>query len=204
MPVNLSPPWYIFANQVKYTYGMSPYVQVLDLIKVNNDYQLSIHVSKRPVARALRQVLPLSKDFGGTTVNIIVYDRYGQVVPVENIVYTPETLAQTLCTALHGNSLFLGTVLTQGKVSPIQQNVIGAVVVIIEKYIIQFYSDDISDLCSNYNEVAAKTFAEVTNLNYAPTLNISFSTYDEHCIEYSDLYCKGKPYHNIFKKLLFI
>lgn len=189
MAVKLSPPWFIFANEVKYTYGVSPYVNVQDLVQVGDNYELRIDVCNNHIAEALRQVLPQSMDFGGVIVTVIVYNKFGQVVPVPNIVYTPETLAKTLCTALYGNPLFVGTVLTEGKEPPDEVDVLGQVVVIIKKCVVQFYSDDISDICSNYNGVAATVFANVTSLAYPPDLKISFSTYDAKCIKPSDLYC---------------
>lgn len=194
METKLSPPWYTFANEVKYTYGASPYITVSDLVQVGEAYELKINVCNDYIAAALREVLPLTKDFGGVIVNIIVYNKLGQVVTPQNIVFTPETLAKTLCTALYGNPLFVGTILTEGKVNPEQIESLGQVVVIIKKAVIQFYNDNISDVCSNYNEVAAVTFMDVSNLQYSGDLMISFSTYDSKCIDWKDFYCRTKPY----------
>lgn len=194
MAVKLSPPWFTFANEVKYTYGASPYVDVQDLVQVGNGYELRINVCNNKVAEALRQVLPLSKDFGGVIVNVVVYNKCGQVVPVPNIVYTPETLAKTICEALNGNPLFIGTILTDGKLAPEQIGALGQVVVIIKKCIIQFFNDDISDICGNYNAIAATTFTEVSNLAYPPGINITFSTLDSKCIKPSELYCGLTPH----------
>lgn len=189
MAVKLSPPWFTFANEVKYTYGMSPYVKVKDLVQVGNGYELRIYVCDDTVAHALRQVLPLIKDFGGVIVNIIVYNSLNIPVPVKITPYTPQTLARTLCNALHENPLFVGTILTEGKLTPQQIGILGDVVVIIKKRVVQFYDDNISDICSNYNQVAATTFADVSNLSYPVNLNITFSTYDSKCIKSADLYC---------------
>lgn len=192
MAVKLSPPWFTFANEVKYTYGKSPYIRVKDLVQVGNNYELKIYVCDDTVADALRQVLPLSKDFGGVIVNIIVYNSSKVPVPVKNIVYTPKTLARTLCKALYENPLFVGTILTEGKLTPEQIGILGQVVVIIKKRIVQFYDDNISDICSNYNQIAATTFTNVSNLSYPVNLNITFSTYDSKCIKSTDLYCTSE------------
>lgn len=201
MTIKLSPPWFTFANEIKYTYGMSPYVHVEDLVQVGNNYELPITVCNNKIATALRQILPLNRDFGGVIVNVIIYTSSKMIVPIENIEYTPETLADTICTALYRNSLFVGTILTEGKFNPEQIDILGQVVVIIKKYIIQFYNDDISDICNNYNQIAAIVFSDISNLSYAVDLDISFSTEDSNCIKSSYLYCRGKNPCNHKKKI---
>ncbi|MGL4107616.1 hypothetical protein [Clostridium sp. LP20] len=62
-------------------------------------------------------------------------------------------------------------------------------VIIIKAAVVQFYNDDISDLCKNFNEVAAKVLADVTNLSYLPDLKISFSTFDQDCELQREIYC---------------
>ena len=58
---------------------------------------------------------------------------------------------------------------------------VGNAVVIINKAIVQFYNDDISDLCRNYNEVAAKVFKEITNKDFGENLVVGFTTKSETC-----------------------
>ncbi|MGL5150810.1 MAG: hypothetical protein ACRC7N_09605 [Clostridium sp.] len=184
----LSPPWYTFANQVKYTYGCCNLVRVNDLIPVEGgDYLLVINVCDNTIANALRQLLPETVSFGGVIVTITIFNACGQVVNVSNQAYTPQTLAKLICTALKCNPLFGGCVLTAGKIPPVGS--IGDVAIIIDKAVVQFYNDDISDLCNNYNEVASKVFEEITNLKYPDNLTISFTTYDCDCALQKDIYC---------------
>ncbi|MGG7177558.1 hypothetical protein ACQPU1_08205 [Clostridium paraputrificum] len=193
--INLSPPWFTLANEIKYTYGLSRYIEVNDLFQTGESYTLTINVCNDEVANALRQVLPQTKDFGGVTVNIVIFNSSGNVVPLIDIEYTPEILAQTFCLALFSNPLFVGTVLTAGKVPPNAEERIGNVVIIIKAAVVQFYNDDISDLCKNFNEVAAKVFADVTNLTYLPNLKISFSTFDQDCELQREIYCPKCLYY---------
>ena len=186
----LSPPWYTFANEIKYTYGLSPYITVNDLEDEGDKYTLTIEVNyNNDIATALRNVLPLTHQIGNITIDIVVFNSGDKVVPVTNKAYTPQTLAQTFCTALYKNPLFIGTVLTENKISPFVQSTIGDVVIVIKKSVVQFFNDDISDLCSNYNEVAARVFGLVTNLNYHPHLRISFSSNDPDCLLQKNIYC---------------
>lgn len=190
--IRLSPPWYTFANEIKYTYGLSPYITVNDLEGEGNKYTLTIKVTyNNDIATALRNILPLTNKIGNINIDIIVLNSRNKVVPVTNKAYTPQTLAQTFCTALYKNPLFIGTVLTAKKLPPPMQSTIGDVVIVIRKSVVQFFNDDISDLCSNYNEVAAKVFSLVTNLNYRPNLRISFSTHDPGCLLQKNIYCQN-------------
>lgn len=189
MDVGLSAPWYTFANQIKYTYGLSPFITVNNLAPVGDNYDLIINVCYDDVALALRQILPSFVSFGGVIVYINIFNSENQIVPIENAVYTPETLAKLLCTALIGNPLFEGTILTNGILPPIVSGTVGDVVVVIAKDIVQFYNDDISDLCSNYNAVAADVFEQITTLSYLENLKISFSTCDPNCEMQKNIYC---------------
>lgn len=110
--VTLSPPWYTFANQIKYTYGLSRYIKVNDLIATADSYTLIINVCNDLIATALAAVLPATQDFGGVVVTIVIFNSTGAIVPAPSIDYTPETLADTFCLALYSNPLFIGTVLT--------------------------------------------------------------------------------------------
>lgn len=187
--IRLSPPWYTFANEIKYTYGLSPYITVNDLEDEGDKYTLTIEVANNDIATALRNVLPLTHTIGNITIDIVVLNSRDKVVPVTNKAYTPQTLAQTFCTALYKNPLFIGTVLTAEKIPLSMQSTIGDVVIVIRKSVVQFFNDDISDLCSNYNEVAARVFSLVTNLNYRPHLRASFSTFDPDCLLQDNIYC---------------
>lgn len=187
--VGLTAEWYTFANKVKYTYGASKLIQVNDLVQVDNEYLLVINVYDNKVASALRQILPVEKIFGNIKMLIAVFNCEGHEVPVVETEYTPETLGKLFCTALKCNPLFAGVVLTAGKIPDELVNMVGDVVVIIARWVIQFYNDDIGELCSNYNEVASKVFLEVSNKEFAPDLTVGFSTYDENCTNQKQRFC---------------
>lgn len=183
--VALSPPWYTFANEIKYTYGLSRCVQINDLVEVDGEYHLVINVYDDIMADAIRQVLPLTKEFGNVDVDITIFNSRGEVVPVINQVYTSETLAQLYCMALGCNPLFKGVVLKPAE----EPGTIADVIVIIEKEVVQFYNDNIGDLCKNFNEVAAKVFESISNTSFDTDLTVQFSTYDEKCLAQKNIYC---------------
>ncbi|MNI93244.1 hypothetical protein D3C73_1511630 [compost metagenome] len=58
---------------------------------------------------------------------------------------------------------------------------VGQVVGIIKKEIVQFFNDDITDLCGNYNEVASKVFNSIIRRDYNPA-TLSFTTEDRECL----------------------
>lgn len=193
--VNLSPPWETYASKIRYTYGLSEYIQVNNLVQTGDSYTLVINVCNDDIAQALRQVLPTVVEFGNVNMNIIIFNSEFEGVDVQPIEYTPETLAETFCRALYSNPLFVGAVLTEGKIPEPIVGPIGDVVLVIAPCVVQFFDDIINDLCGNYNEVASNVFNEITILEYNPGLTISFSTYDPKCAFQKDLYCSNSWCH---------
>ena len=49
--------------------------------------------------------------------------------------------------------------------------------------------DDLSELCNNFNGVAANVFKEVTVREYSPDLTVGFSTADPNCRLQKDVIC---------------
>ncbi|MDO5517754.1 MAG: hypothetical protein Q4F66_09370 [Clostridium sp.] len=179
--VGITPPWYTLANKIKYTYGLSDLVQVNDLIDICNQYVLVINVFDNLVAQSLRQVLPETVVMGNIIINIVIFNNNGAEMTISNEEYTPETLSGLFNTALTGNPLFKNVVITDGLLTDAISDLVGDVVVVIDKAVVQFYNDDISELCSNFNEVASKVFAAITTENYEGDLKVGFSTYDPDC-----------------------
>lgn len=179
--VGVLPPWYTLANKIKYTYGLSDLVQVNDLIGICNQYVLVINVFNNLVAQSLRQILPETVVMGNIIVNIVIFNNDGMIMITNKEEYTPETLGALFNIALTGNPLFKNVVITKGLITDNISPLVGDVVVVIDKEVVQFYNDDISDLCSNFNEVASKVFAEITNPEYECDLKVGFSTYDPNC-----------------------
>ena len=187
--VNLSAPCYSFTKKIKYTYGLSKYIHVNDLINEDSVYTLTINVCNNLIATSLRSILPTTKIFGSLTMNIIIFNEFGHVVPVSEIEYTPQTLALNFCHALNSNPLFIGTVTSFPDFPPIIVDSIGTLVVVIKPVVVQFFDDNIIDLCGNFNEVASKVFSDISNLSYYPNIKISFSTYDKNSPLQKDIYC---------------
>lgn len=176
----LSPPWYTFANKVKNTYGLSDLIQVNDLINLGSTQILVINTFNNEVAYALRQILPLTVKMGNIEINLVIFDCNGQIVPLVRGEYTSEEVSELFNEALKGNPLFIKTILTDGLLDNSSKALIGDVVVVIAKEVIQFFNDDISELCNNFNDVAANVFKEITRNEFEPN-KVGFSTYDPNC-----------------------
>lgn len=190
-------PWNTFFKELKSTYGASPYVKVQSPVQVRDDYLIRIDVSHKEVAFALRQVVVDTIEYTSpkATLFIKVFGPNGDEIPISTTSYTPQTLAKVFCTALKFNSFFMGAILTDGKLSPGAD--VGNVALVMKKEIIQFFDKNQSDLCSDFNEVAAKVFATVSRLEYPQDLCVSFSTYNEKCKLQKSFYCTGhSPYLN--------
>lgn len=186
--IKLSPPWYIYANKVKYTYGQSDLIQVNDLIECGSSYLLIINAFDSDVALALRQILPTTITMGNIKLNIVIFDSLGKAVNViDTSSFSPQNIAQLFDSALQSNPLFIGTVVTDEILSSANSSLVGDVVIVIDKSIVQFFNDDISDLCQNYNEVASKVFKEISQSSFGNDLRANFSTYDDQCQYVQDL-----------------
>lgn len=185
--VSLSPPWYILRNQLFYTLGQTPGVIVSELIE-GTPYKIRIDVTTcLKQATAIRLVVPEQYNFGEVAVMTEVY-FYNTLVPMPTqAISTVEEVITILTDAFWCNTLVMGIINVDGKLPPMSQNLIGSAVVVICPHVIQFFNDDLSNLCNNYIEVASKVFTEIFNLKYGELpLTISFTTYDEKCM-------KGSP-----------
>lgn len=192
--VTLSPPWETLRNELAYTIGESPCIKVGKLIpEEDGNYRIDIEVKKECMLESVRAIVPEVYTFGNVEVKVVVIDyNTGEVVEKESKVYeTPKEVADLFCCALAGNCLFKGVVLTEGKIPEDQIPFIGQVVVVINKCIVQFFNDDISDLCNNFNEVAADVFSDVLVKEFPIDIKVSFTTCDSNCITCGDFYCKG-------------
>lgn len=191
--VTLSPPWYTLRNEINATIGKTPCVKVSELVAdpTGSNYVLSITViSCIQQAEAIRIILPLVYTFGGVTVTTEVYFM-NQLVTMPNLaITTPLQVLEIITSALWCNPLFKGVVLTDGLIPPIEQGTVGSVVVLIKPVVIQFFDDDISNLCNNYINVASNVFGEVMNLSYGTTpIIVSVTTYDPTCVTCEQIIC---------------
>ncbi|MGL4344812.1 MAG: hypothetical protein ACRCTE_06425 [Cellulosilyticaceae bacterium] len=186
----LSPPWYEFRNKVYYTIGCTPGVTVSDLISVDaSNYNLNITVSSCTTqASALRAILPQKVSFGGTNVNIHVFYMDLEISMPTTTPTTPADVAQLFCNALYNNPYFKGLVLTTGVIPDTQRAIVGDVVLIITPSVIQFYDDNLADLCSNFNGLATDVFKSVITTLFG-TITVGTSTYSANCSLLSNMCC---------------
>lgn len=184
----LSPPWFTIRNQLFYTIGQSPFVKVSELIEDGEGlYKLNIYVKSEYIARCIRAIVPVIYELGNVTLTTVVIVECSEEIiePINREYENVEEVASLFCCALRDNPLFAGVVINQNTASE------GNIIVVIRKSVIQFFNDDISDYCNNYNEVAADVFAQVLVREFALNVNVSFTTCSPNCIPLEDFYCKG-------------
>ncbi|MGL4735836.1 MAG: hypothetical protein ACRCW2_00140 [Cellulosilyticaceae bacterium] len=187
--ITLSPPWYTLRNQLFYTLGQTPGVTVGDLTGTG-PYTLQIDVKTCLYqAQTIRLIVPTEYTFGTVKVITQVYFTdpcTGSTVLVSapnQAITTIDQVMAILKAAFWCNPLVIGFINVDGKVPPISQGQVGSIVGVIKPCVIQFFNDDISNLCNNYMEVASKVFQQIFNLSYGTTpIIISFTTYDEKCM----------------------
>lgn len=152
----LLPPWYVLQNRLKATLSVDPCVQVADLTGEGLDMEIKITVCNEVKAHALAAFVSRIYEYNSNlAVAVKVYSP--NFIPVE--VSHPSTAAEAtelLNQALIGNKYFIKAIFEAGHQS-------GAAFAIFNPMVVQYYSDDISDLYLNTNEVAAKAFSEVFN-----------------------------------------
>ena len=173
----LSPPWVTQRNKIACTIGLDPQVEVGELEERSSEkYVVRILVNDNKKAKAIANMLVPEYVYCDTRLKIKVY------APCEIRVYprihrlNGEELSKLLNDALGGNPLYRGFVITDG-IIPTGVQVVG----IIKKEIVQFFNDDITDLCGNYNEVASKVFNSIIRRDYNPA-TLSFTTEDRECL----------------------
>ena len=160
MQEQLSPPWYTLWNEINTTIGCSPDVNVGTLNTSNNPYTIDIKIKDHDKAVATASIMLLNYQFGNIGVQVNITDSDGDTVsPV-----TPESadeLGILVTTALSKNSWFQEVVVK--KFLPSSQR--SSVYPVFSKGVVQFYNDNLTDLYSNYNNVAAFVFNNVLNLS---------------------------------------
>lgn len=189
--VKLSPPWYTFRNELYYTVGVTPGVEVGELVAVDTGYTLSVMVTSCKIqAEYLRIIIPETVDFGGVVVvTKILFD--GAEVTMPNLaITTAEQVATIFFGALYGNPLFIGAILLDDKIPPMQQEILGDVTFVICPQVIQFYNDNLANLCKNFVGISSDVFAAVVKATYGNVpIKVSFTPYAEGCIKLTDFYC---------------
>lgn len=188
--VIISPPWYILRNKFAYTIGLSPCVKVNQLKQIGDvDYLLQFNVFDKNIAMALREITPETYNFGNVNVITEIIGPNNKIIlSNDKKTFTPEEVAYTICCALYKNPLFIGCILDSNPLG------FAVVVPIIKEKVIKFYSDDLSDYCLNYLEVASKLLSTIltTTFNTSNEILVLFTTEDTECLRCKTYFCLNK------------
>ncbi|MGF2616195.1 hypothetical protein FZC84_00260 [Rossellomorea vietnamensis] len=156
LDIQLSPPWITYFNELKFSIGEDPEVTVGPLIPVGSTFIALVTVSDNQKAIALATLLKSSVEFGNITVNVVVVNGDQEIVNPLPCPLSPFTVAALMETALSGNPYFVEVV-----VKPQIPGEPDAVYPVFTPEVIQFFNDDISNLCNTFTGVAANVFADV-------------------------------------------
>ncbi|MPQ44890.1 hypothetical protein [Clostridium tarantellae] len=186
--LKLSPPWQTLRNKIFNTIGQSPCIYISELIPYNANYMIKITVKFNDIAKALRTILPKYYIFGNIKVFILIFNCTNKIVEFNaTSEYSLKDVSNLFSISLKNNPLFKGTIISE--TPPLfTKQYSGEVIVIIDKTIIQFYNDDLSDFCQNFNEVASKVFSSILIKNFPSTkkttlIKVNFTTYDYNCLK---------------------
>lgn len=152
----LNPPEYTLWAEIKNSVGETPGVEVGPLNeKEKGSYIVPVKVKDHDQAVAVASIMTLSHEFGNITVEVRVTDGGGS--PVNPV--TPGSsnqLADLVRKALRGNCRLKEVVVKSSPLGPRE-----TVYPVFTRSVIQFPNDDLSDLYSNFNGVAAAVFRYV-------------------------------------------
>ncbi|MGG2063868.1 hypothetical protein [Bacillus sp. S14(2024)] len=168
--VELSPPWITYFNKIKFSIGADPKVTVGPLILDDDHYIILVTVTGNEKARAIATLLNPTISFGYMNVNVVVSNREGQIASPFPCPLDEFEIAHYFQAALEGN-LFFEDVVVKSQL-PGGPNVVYPV---FKPEVIQFFNDDISNLCNTFVAVAADVFKDVIQ-NTICDVPILFST----------------------------
>ena len=154
----LSPPWYTFFNFLKHSVGADRCVEVLEMRELSDGkFLVEVDVKDRHRAAAMANILLPHKNFGNIDVSVEV-SHCGRIVrpgePPRSARDLVRLFEEAFCTNRYFERAESARVPGGTWVFPV-----------FAKAVIQFFNDDISDLYSNFNGVAADVFAEVLMLS---------------------------------------
>jgi len=153
--VKLSAPWTIYTNQIKALFKQDKNVNV---VYDETNYTIKIYVNGETKAKAIRALIPATKQFGNIEVKV-------DVVPsnVENM-----SRIELIKAAFEGNPALHD--IATGEL--FGQTIYYAV---MEKRVVQYFNDDISDangICSTlYQDLAKEIFGEEGGVYFCTTTN---------------------------------
>ncbi|MGE6615093.1 hypothetical protein [Bacillus mycoides] len=175
--VQLSPPWITYFNEIKYSVGIDPDVAVGPLIPVDGNYIILIKVVGDEKAVALATLLKPTMQFGNINVEVVVSNNENQIVSSIPCPLDAFEIAHLFQVAL-GNNPYFQEVVVQPQL-PGGQNVVFPV---FKPEVIQFFNDDISNLCQTFTAVASDVFSDVMK-DAICDIPILFSTSCDDSIE---------------------
>ncbi|TCP68313.1 hypothetical protein [Baia soyae] len=167
--VELSPPWVTYFNEIKYSVGADPDVTVGPLLPIGDVYLIIVTVSENEKAKAIATLLNPTQTFGNVEVLVVVINE-GELITPLPCPLNAFLIASLVQTALTGNEFFQKVV-----VQPQLPNQPNAVYPVFKPEVIQFFNDDISNLCNTFTGVAASVFQDVLR-NEICEVPILFST----------------------------
>ncbi|WRP08784.1 hypothetical protein U9J35_04705 [Rossellomorea aquimaris] len=154
--VQLSPPWVTYQNELKYSVGQDPSVIVGPLIPAFGNYIIPVTTIGGEKAIALATLLKNPVEFGNVSVSVVVINGDQEIVNPLPCPLRSFVVADLVQSALSGNPYFIEVV-----VKPQMPGGPNAVYPVFKSEVIQFFNDDISNLCNTFTAVAASVFADV-------------------------------------------
>ncbi|MGG5735718.1 MULTISPECIES: hypothetical protein [Bacillus cereus group] len=168
--VELSPPWITYFNELKNSIGADPTVTVGPLIPVGGNFIILVQAMSDEKAIALATLLKPFVEFGNVSVTVVVSNEESVIVNPLPCPLDAFEIAHLFQVALENNPYFQQVV--------VQPQLPGGANVIFPVFaakVIQFFNDDISNLCQTFTGVAANVFHDVMN-DVVCDIPILFST----------------------------
>ncbi|MFB6589866.1 hypothetical protein ACFCVQ_30620 [Bacillus thuringiensis] len=166
----LSPPWITYFNKLVNSIGADPTVTVGPLIPVGGNFIVLVHALSNEKAIALATLLKSFVEFGNVSVTVIVTNNENQIVNPVPCPLDAFEIAHLFLVALENNPYF-----DQVVVQPQFPGGSNVVFPVFKAEVIQFFNDDISNLCQTFTGVAANVFHDVMQDEICDT-PILFST----------------------------
>ncbi|WP_433772029.1 hypothetical protein [Bacillus wiedmannii] len=152
----LSPPWITYFNELINSVGADPTVTVGPLIPVGGNFIILVHALSNEKAIALATLLKSYVQFGNVSVTVIVTNNENEIVNPIPCPLDAFEIAHLFLVALENNPYF-----EQVVVQPQFPGGSNVVFPVFKAEVIQFFNDDISNLCQTFTGVAANVFRDV-------------------------------------------
>lgn len=154
--LKLSPPWVIYYHEVSALFAQDKTIKV---VLDEDNYRLNIYIDDRVKAAALTELLPVTKEFGGVTLEIAVIPSNADPNNVVKISGCGDNyVSEMYKTVFRGNPTLAYCRVVDG---PFE---FPATFVVFEKSVVQYFIDALNDangVCSTlYQEIAKDVFQE--------------------------------------------